>query len=41
MFNSFLWRQRDAEKNSKAMLSQRYFSEKQLRGLKADEMIQV
>lgn len=40
MFNSFLWRQRDAEKNSKAMLSQQYFSQKELNGLKADEMIQ-
>lgn len=39
MFNTFLWRQRDAEKNSKAMLSQQYFSQKELHGLKADEMI--
>lgn len=40
MFNAFLWRQRDCEKNSKAMLSQCYFNRKELHKITAEQMIE-
>jgi tRNA(His) guanylyltransferase len=40
VFNSFMWRCRDAEKNSKSMYSQAYCSHKQLQGLTGEEQVQ-
>lgn len=39
VFNSFMWRVRDAEKNSRSMFAQTYCSHKQLQGLSGEEQV--
>lgn len=40
VFNSFMWRVRDAEKNSRSMFAQAYCSHKELHGLTGQEQVQ-
>lgn len=40
VFNSFMWRCRDAEKNSRSMFAQTYCSHKQLLGLTGEEQVE-
>lgn len=39
--NYFIWRQKDAIRNSKSALGQAYFTHKELKGVKADEVVQM
>ncbi|KAJ6235659.1 hypothetical protein M0813_28492 [Anaeramoeba flamelloides] len=40
VLNNIIWRQRDGERNSKSMYARKFFSHKQLQGLKSHEMIE-